>query len=303
LALRDQVIRVAIVALLTVNMYYAAIEPCTSAEAVVYQRYASHDLLDLWKSPLDLRLGLVYGVLARFATRLGGVSELTVRIPAILGGLLFWIGLAAFCRRLSGWSSVLVFLAVAANPWSFRAFSAASGTGLAIGLLACAVLLARRNVTMASVLTGLAVGSDALVAIPAMAAGSIAAAFMTSSLWRWVDELMLPGLLAGMFLLLPALLIRERPAYAARDDWGTRGLIQSLRDQHHSAGLVRIAAVSPLEPGLFFYRRRYHLDWLQIVPNSEVADYYLLSRPGDPLIAQRGLRVLEDRSGSLLAAH
>ena len=135
LALRDQVIRAAIVTLLAVNIYYAAIEPCTSAEAVVYQRYASHDLLDLWKSPMDVRFGLVYGVLARFATRLGGVSELTIRIPAVLGGLLFWIALFVFCRKLRGWSAVLVFLAIAANPWTFRAFSTANGMSLAVGLL------------------------------------------------------------------------------------------------------------------------------------------------------------------------
>ncbi len=275
LALRDQVIRAAIVTLWALNVYYAAIEPCTSAEAVVYQRYASHDFFDLWKSPLDVRFGLVYGVLARFATRLGGVSELTIRIPAILGGLLFWIALSVFCRKLRGWFALLVFLVIAANPWTLRAFSTANGTNLAVGLLATAVLLARSSVGKASVLMGLAVGADALVAIPAIALVAIAAVYMKTNIWKWVDELLLPGLLTGLFLLLPALLVRERPAYAATDDVGTRDFVQSLRKQYHSSGTVRVATIPPLEPGLLFYRRRYHLDWIQIVPNGKDADYYL----------------------------
>jgi len=135
LALRDQVIRVSILALLAVNLYFATLDPCTSAEAVVYERFASHNLLDLWKSPLDPRLGLIYGALARVATRLGGVSELTIRIPAVVGGLLFWIGVAEFCRRLRGWTAVLVFLTVVANPWTFRAFSTATGAAVAVDVL------------------------------------------------------------------------------------------------------------------------------------------------------------------------
>jgi hypothetical protein len=269
---------VAIVTLLAVNVYYAAIEPCTSAEAVVYQRYASRDLLDLWKSPMDVRFGLVYGVLARFATRLGGVSELTIRIPALLGGLLFWIALSVFCRKLRGWSAVLVFFAITGNPWTFRAFSTASGMGLAVGLLATAVLLARSSVGKASVLMGLAVGADALVAIPAIALGTIATTYMKTNIWKCVDEFLLPGLLTGLFLLLPALLVRERPAYAATDDLGTRDLVLSLSKEHHSSGPVRVAASAALEPGLFFYRRRYHLDWIQILPNGSDADYHLLER-------------------------
>jgi hypothetical protein len=264
--------------LLAVNVYYAAIEPCTSAEAVVYQRYASHDLLDLWKSPLDLRLGLVYGVLARFATRLGGVSELTIRVPAILGGVFFWTALSVLCRKLRGWSAVLLFLAIAANPWTFRAFSTASGMGLAVGLLAAAVLVAGNNAGKASVLMGLAVGADALVAIPAIALGAIAAAYIKTNIWKWVDDFLLPGLLTSSFLLLPALLVRERPVNPATDDKGTRGFVQSIRKQHHSSESVRVAVSPALEPGLYFYRRRYHLDWLQIVPSDKEANYYLLSK-------------------------
>jgi hypothetical protein len=301
LALRDQVIHVAIVVLLAVNVYYAAVEPCTSAESVVYQRYASHALLDLWKSPMDVRLGLVYGVLARIATRLGGVSELTIRIPAILGGLLFWTGLSVYCRRLRGWMAVIAFLTIAANPWTYRAFSTATGAALAMGLLSAAAMVARNHLGKASVLAGLAMGADAAVAIPAMFAGAIAAALMKMSFWKWIDELLLPGLLAGLFLLLPALLIREQPVTAATNDAGTRDLVLSLLRQHQGAEVVRVAASSPVSPGLFFYRRRYHLDWIQIVPDLQDADYYLFTANESSLIAKHGLRVSESAQGAVIA--
>jgi hypothetical protein len=259
----------------------------------VYERYASHDLLDLWKSPLDPRLGLVYGVLARIATRLGGVSELTIRIPAILGGLLFWFGLSTFCRRLRGWLAVAAFLIVAANPWTFRAFSTATGAALAIGLLA----MAAQNLNIAGLLMGLAIGSDAVVALPAMAIAAIASAIMRAGVWKLVDGLLLPALLAGLFLLLPALLIRQRPVAAATNDFGTREVLRKRFAQHQAT--VRMAASPSVEPGLFFYRRRYHLDWIQIVPDTQDSEFHLLSS-SDQL---QGLRMLENVRGVVLAAH
>ncbi len=266
MALQDRVIQCAIAALLAINVYFAAVEPCTSAEAVVYERYASHDYLDLWKSPLDPRLGLVYGALARLATRTGGVSELTIRIPAILGGLLFWIGLSDFCRRwaraLHGWLALIAFLAIAANPWTFRAFSTATGAALAAGFLATAARLSRKNLNAASLLIGLAIGSDAFVAIPALAAAALVMLVITKDLWRAVDGLLLPGLVAGLFLLMPALLIRSALPTPSSTDRDTRELIRKLMHQPHAAAPVNLCVSPSIEPGAFFYRRRYHLDWL-----------------------------------------
>jgi hypothetical protein len=298
LALRDQVIRASIAALVATNLYLAAVEPCTSAEAIVYERFASHNLLDLWKSPLDPRLGLVYGALARVATRVGGVSELTIRFPAILGGLLFWMGVAEFCRRLRGWAPVLVFLAVAANPWTFRAFSTATGAALAVGFLVMAARLIEKNRNAAGLLIGLAFGSDALVTIPALVAGAFTVAILRTGIWKCIDELLLPGLLAGVFLLLPVLLIREKPVYASTNDLGTRSLVQLLSKQPRGSGSVRVGVSPSLKPGLFFYRRRLHLDWIQILPEKIEAEFYLV----DPDSAKQGLRLLESAPGAVLAS-
>ena len=304
MALRDQLIRVSIGALLAVNIYFATVRPCTSAEGAVYDRFASHTLLDLWKSPLDPRLGLTYGVLARLATRVGGVSELTIRIPALLGGLLFWIGLSDWCRRLRGWWAVLAFLAITANPWTFRAFSAATGAALALGLLVTATRIFGKSPNAASILMGLAIGSDAVVAIPAIAASAVVTLTLRMKVWKWVDELLLPGLLAGLFLLLPALLIREKPIAAATNDSGTRQLIQLLKQQHHGAESVAVGVSPAIKPGLVFYRRRYHLDWIHIADSGRKdAPWFILSESDRVTLAKLGLRVSETAPGVVLAIH
>ncbi len=280
------------------NIYFAATQPATSAEGAVYERFASHDLLDMWKSPLDPRLGLVYGVLARFSTRTAGVSELTIRIPAILGGLLFWFGLASFCRKLDGWPALFAFLLIAANPWTYRAFSSANGAALAAGLILTALRIVRRRPENASLLMGLAIGSDAVVAGAGMAAFAIGVAILRRDAWKWIDECLLPGLVLGLFVLLPALLVRDRPIAVSHDDLGMRQLVRNIQ---HSDAAVPVAPSPQLEPGLFFYRRRYHLDWIHIVRPGEPAAYFLLPESERSTAEKRGLRVLQTAPGILLA--
>ncbi len=260
------------------NIYFAAVKPCTSAEGVVYERYASHTFAEICTQPLDPSLGLVYGFLARVATRLAGVSELTIRVPALFGGLLFWIGISYFTRRLlPGWSGTIAFLAVAANPWTFRAFSTATGTALAVGLLAVSTRLAGKKTAQASLLAGLAIGADAVVAFGFLAVASLTVPFLKIGFWKWVDELFLPCLLPGLFLLAPCLLIRERPVAASKDDWGTRDVIRTLMKEPRKSAQVGVGVSQPLEPGVFFYRRRYHLDWIHIQPLSAKNDFQIVA--------------------------
>jgi hypothetical protein len=278
LALRDQIVKLFIVALLAVNIYFAAVKPCTSAEGMVYERYASHKFTEMWTQPLDPSLGLVYGFLARVATRAGGVSELTIRIPAIVGGLLFWIGLSYFVRRWAlGWYGPIAFLVVAANPWTFRAFSTATGAALAVGLLALAARVAGKRTAQASLLAGLAIGSDATVALVVLALAALTVPFLKIGFWKWIDDLLLPCLIPGLFLLAPWLLIRERPAAASTDDYGTRDVIRTLMTEPRTSAQVSVGVSPPLEPGVFFYRRRYHLDWIRIQPPNVTSTFYIVT--------------------------
>jgi hypothetical protein len=87
---------------------------------------------------------------------------------------------------------------------------------------------------------------------------------------------------------------------ASADDCGTRGLVQLLSKLPRAAGTVRVAVSPSLRPGLFFYRRRYHLDWIQIVPVQKDAVFHLIDPSGE---AERGLTVLERGPGAILAAN
>jgi hypothetical protein len=40
---------------------------------------------------------------------------------------------------------------------------------------------------------------------------------------------------------------------------------------------VGVGVSQPLEPGVFFYRRRYHLDWIHIQPLSAKNDFQIVA--------------------------
>jgi hypothetical protein len=294
------VIALAIAALLAVNVCFAAINPCTSAEGAVYERYASHTITGMWQSPFDPRLGLVYGVLARIATRIGGVSELTIRVPTLLGGLMFWNALSYFLRKwLRGWFSVLAFVVIAANPWTFRAFSSASGAPLAIGLLATAASVATKDLTSASFLIGLAIGSDAVLSFPALVFSILAALLLKTGFWKSIDELLLPGLIAGLFLLL--LPHQERPPMPSSNDTGTRELFRTLLRQPRAHEPVIVGVSPSIEPGAFFYRRRYHLDWIHLTGMAQRNDFNIFVPSEQAVITKWRFHVIQQTPAAALA--
>ncbi|NTU57697.1 MAG: hypothetical protein HGB00_02060 [Chlorobiaceae bacterium] len=88
---------------------------------------------------------LLYTLLCKLSVSLFGLSELPLRIPAILGCLFYLIGLNLCLRRIaSGWKIVLGFLAVGLNPYVIDYLGLARGYGLGLGftMLGLAALLA-----------------------------------------------------------------------------------------------------------------------------------------------------------------
>jgi hypothetical protein len=179
-----------------------------------------------------------------------------------------------------GWLAVAIFVLIAANPWTFRAFSTATGSALAIGLLASAARLAGRKLTSASLLIGLAIGSDARLSLPVLATASLAGFFLKIGFWKCMDEFVLPGFITGLFFLIPALTTRERPVAPSSDDRGTRELIRTLMRQPRDKPVVFVGASPSLEAGVFFYRRRYHLDWIHIRGIHEDNDFNIFVPAG-----------------------
>lgn len=82
-------------------------------------------------------------VLMRLTTRLFGVSELSARIPSLLGGALYISACYRFCRRLEGgavlrWSALVCLIY---SPFIMDYLVAARGYGLALGFLMTALLV------------------------------------------------------------------------------------------------------------------------------------------------------------------
>ena len=77
---------------------------------------------------------LLYTLLCKVSVQLFGVSELTLRLPAILGSLLYLIGLNLCLKRIiPGWRQVLGILTAGTNPYVLDFLGLARGYGLGLG--------------------------------------------------------------------------------------------------------------------------------------------------------------------------
>ncbi len=77
---------------------------------------------------------VLFTLLCKISVKLFGVSELTLRLPSILGCLLYLIGLNLSLRRIiPGWRQVLGVLAAGTNPYVLDFLGLARGYGLGLG--------------------------------------------------------------------------------------------------------------------------------------------------------------------------
>ena len=89
---------------------------------------------------------VLYSLLAKASVQLFGASELSLRIPALLGGLLCLAAILQVSRALfgTGWMMLLSICLVALNPMIFDYMSQARGYGLALGFYLFGVLFSVR---------------------------------------------------------------------------------------------------------------------------------------------------------------
>ena len=120
-------------ALIGLGVYRAATNDVTPAEAWNYDRYIGVG----WQESLshfDTNNHVLYGLLVRISTTRMHLTELSLRLPALLGGLLYlWI-VFRLCRRWfgSGWLFALGAALLTLNPWVVDSLSEARGYGLAM---------------------------------------------------------------------------------------------------------------------------------------------------------------------------
>jgi hypothetical protein len=123
-------------ALFATNVYRAATQSITHDEGVMFGWFLSGG----WGRVLDFEHGnhhVLSDLLCKLSIEIFGLSALAIRIPAVLGGLLYFFAVFALSALLFG-EGLLFLLSVAAlslNPFVLDYLSCARGYGPALGFL------------------------------------------------------------------------------------------------------------------------------------------------------------------------
>jgi len=209
-----------------INVYRAAHQSITADEAFTYDWY----IVNPWNwifIVYSTNNHVLHTLLCRLSVTLLGTSELAMRLPSLLGGLLYLVFVYKLCRYLfrNQWIFLLAVAALTLNPFIMDYLSAARGYGMGLGFFIAALYLALRffgdeadatpgrRISFATVLLGLASAANLIFLFPAAAlAGMLTvlrAADPNAGGWwqrlRWIAaRVWLPlALTAGLFLAIP----------------------------------------------------------------------------------------------------
>jgi hypothetical protein len=202
-----------LVAVFASNIYRAIHQSITADEAFVYNDYIG--------GPWD-HFFLIYDagnhVLQTLASRLSvaafGLSEFSMRLPTLLGGLLYLIIVYRLCRYIfrTDWVFLLAVATLSLNPFVSDYLSAARGYGMALGLFFLGLYLMIRFVNeraqtipehmpWVGLVLGLSVTANLVFVIPSLALGGLLMIIV------FLDKRLLVGLRGRLRWLLHAMWI------------------------------------------------------------------------------------------------
>jgi len=240
--------------LLAVNIYRAATQSITIDEAFTYNLYLSQPLKDTF-THYDANNHVLYTLLARISLGIFGHGEFPLRLPSLLGGLLYFVALFRLSRRWFGHGPLLLLstAVLSLNPFVLDYLSAARGYGLALGLYLYGLdrLIASwsagpyaRDTHRAGVAFGLAIAANLAFLFPVAAAGMVCLVFDHRRIWRVVNELALPAIVvAGLILMVPLANATPQHFY-----YGAKSLAET------SESVVFYSLIHVGEPGLERFR-------------------------------------------------
>lgn len=171
--------------LFSTNTYRAATQSITADEAFTYNNFVWPSLVQSF-STFDANNHLLHTLLSKLSVRWFGLSEFGLRVPSLMGGLLFLVSAWRLARRVfgRGWFCLFALTAVTLNPFVLDYLSAARGYGLALGLFFWGLfLLARylaedydppvRLLFRAGLALGLSVIANLVFLVPVAAAAGV----------------------------------------------------------------------------------------------------------------------------------
>jgi hypothetical protein len=282
--------KVILAATLAVVVWRAATLPLSADEALAWDRVVRPGAASVLVTP-GAWSAFVYGLLAKRAAGLFRLSEFALRVPGIVGCLLYCLALYRICRR-----RIWLLLAFAVPAVFLNWFNLAGGSGLTIGLTAFALA----HPAAAGWSLGLALAACPQIGfVPATGAAGL---LYASGFWRGMERVVIPAATIGFVLLIlplshagPPL---PGPSLPAERDAAIQAAIAVLRAEA-GQGTARIASSPSAASLLDFYRDRYRQrNWLR---GGQEAEYFLWVAPDSPPPPDPSRRVLFQRHGVVLA--
>ncbi|MGC4053224.1 MAG: hypothetical protein QM757_28300 [Paludibaculum sp.] len=203
------------------HAWRAATASITTDEAFTFNEFVAPPVLQVLTT-YDANHHVLHSLLCKASISLLGKGELRLRLPALLGTLLYLWGVWRLTRQRFGdtplMAATALLLAVQAGLIDY--LSLARGYSLGLGFLLYAMAeTGMDRYRPASLGLGLAVASNPVYAVPATA--WILSVLVTKRIWRRLDDLVAPGFVAALIVLaIPvSRAVSERFYYGVPSPW------------------------------------------------------------------------------------
>jgi hypothetical protein len=213
-----------LVALLAMNVYRAATQSVAIDEAFTYNAFVAGPLSDLLNQ-YDANHHILNSLLCKLSIGLLGLSELTLRLPSLLGGLLYFIASFLLCRRLfgEGWLLSFSFALMTMSPGLLDYLSAARGYGMALAFLLLAIWQmlhyeqGSRRLEWAALCLALSVAANISFAFPGVPLALFFAAVLAfeNRANEAIDRFLVPGVVVAFSVLVLPLIHATRGNFYA----------------------------------------------------------------------------------------
>ncbi|MEP6539283.1 MAG: hypothetical protein ABJF23_28360 [Bryobacteraceae bacterium] len=218
--------------LFMVNVYRAATQSLTIDEAFTYQLYLAKNLRAIL-TEYDANNHVLYTLLAKLSVGLFGNSELAIRLPSVLGGLVYFYATFRVCWFFFAdrWLFLVGVAALTLNPFLLDFLSAGRGYGLGLALWMLGVwFLLEGRLERAGAAFGLAVAANLTLVFPCAA---VILAYRRA--WDVVDRLILPAVAASFIVLVIPLSYMKPGSFYTGSETLWRGVqtVVTLSLRHH----------------------------------------------------------------------
>lgn len=311
-------VALAILALIfAVEAYQSGTTPMRASEAYVYDRFVRPSFRQVLAEELPNR-EVLYALLEKRSIGLFHVSPFSVRLPALLFGLLYFWSVWRLARLWLGGGRSFLILTIAASlvPLEWDCFSKASGFGVALGLASYAVALAAEylqraqlvnpiNLNLIGACLGLSVAARLAFFLPALGIALVLLAFLVKRQQgsSWVNRVLIPFAVIGfVFLILPLSHAHGREETPPELADTPEGALSALRSRVGNRP-ISIATNVAAQPIVNFYRAHYRLNEWSLASSDltqNTSDFYLFPAADAQAAMARHLVVVYRDSGFVL---